>query len=288
MTSIERRMEKRQKERIKWFTALLLLVFLVQSCVSLNTLYGWIDTYIKWEVDSFFDVTAEQEAFMDRQLKALIDSHKTDEMPKYISFLQEIKSRLQRKVEFADIDWFRDSLRQYNANIAHILADDVAEFLSGISENQVVYLREQLVEDNESWLEEHNSKGNRFEKTHERVENWIGDLTDEQKERIAEIYKSNIRQHELRYRRRLTSQKRFMEALEGRSNKRELKANLLAWYLKPEQYYSQEYQQTNKISMARTTEMVLMLDQTATPEQREHINRKLDDYIAQLQAILAD
>ncbi|MBU2514241.1 hypothetical protein KJ966_23135 [bacterium] len=278
--------------KLKWIIAILTSVFLVQSCFSFKTWYGWLDTYISWQVDEYFDITSEQKDFMSLRLRVLLDSHKNNEIPKYIAFLQEIKSRLERDVVVEDIDWFRNSIWQFNNNLANILVDDVTEFLSGISDDQLVYLKEKLVEENRSWLEEHDSeeqsKEDRLESTYGRVEEWIGELTTEQKEKIEQMYQPNTRGHELRYQRRLTSQQRFFETMEARFNRETLKAGLLDWYLKPEEYYPEEYKQANRIFASRTDEMILMLSRTAIPEQRKYANRKLDDYIAQLEAILRE
>lgn len=279
--------------RARWLLAVFVSMLLLQSCFSIKTWFNWLDTYLKWQIDDLFDITSEQETFVSKRLKDLLAIYKANEVPKYIVFLKETKTRLEREVRAEDVNWFYQSIREFNTTIATILSEDAAEFLSGVSSDQIVHLQKQLAESNESWMEKYGFKDeqslqDRQKRIYERVEEWVGKLTEEQRKKIDQLYQPNLEEIALRYQHRLESQQRFIELLTFRSNKSELKAALLDWYLNSEQHYSKQHRQQNQKRLERTTRLVLMLDKTATRKQRTHINTKLDDYIAQLESVLND
>jgi hypothetical protein len=234
-------------------------------------------------------LTNEQESFVEQGLDRFFLTYKSQEFPKYIHFLEEIKSRSERQLTEADLKWFRDTLRQYNENIANLLVKDVSLFIGSLEKDQVPYLQTKLAESNESWLEEraNSSKEERLEKRYERIEEWVGELTKKQKQEIAVLYPLDQNSNKFRYNRRLNSQQHFMKIVESGAEPQDLKAKLLGWYLKSDQYYDNDYQAYIKKRNQQTTKLVLMLDKTATKEQRKHFKEKLEGYIDELQKIIS-
>ena len=270
----------------------LVLIFGTQGCTSLNNLFYWADTYLAWQIDDYFDLTNEQEAFVDQGLDRFFLSYKYQEIPKYIEFLQEVKSRSGRQLTEADMVWFWDSLRQFNENIAKLLVEDVSLFLGSLEQSQIPYFQSKLDKSNEDWQEEHEERlerttEERLEKRYERIEDWVGPLTKNQKEQISILYPTDGYWSKSRYDRRLKSQQRFVNIIESNNEVQTLKAPLLNWDLNPEQYYSKEHQAYVERRNQRSMNLVLMLDKTATKEQRQFFQEKLDDYIEELQRIIS-
>ncbi len=275
----------------KWWFLLILIVFTTQSCFSFKTLYTWADTYFSNEIDNWFDMNADQEEFVDRQLDEIFKQHRQIEVPKYAEFLKEVNLRLDRQITVNDIEWFRTRLKQFNTNIAFLLAEDTATFLHSLEDSQVVYLENKMAEENEEWQEEHvtASEGDRQERMEERLDrfkNWIGDLTREQENYIISLYPPQDKFHQVRFLHRLQYQQRFLKLIKSRLDQKRLKEQLLEWYLNPEQFYSGEYQQLIRDSRLRTQKIVLFLDRTATQEQRQHLKSKIEEYIIQVEELI--
>lgn len=268
---------------------LIFTVLSIQACVSFKTWYYWADTYISWEVDRFFNLSSEQEEFVDKQLDIILTKHRQQEIPKYIAFLKEIKNRLNRQVVEEDVIWFRQSLKEFYANIAHLLADDAAELLSNISLKQINHLEGELAEENEEWLAEHGEDNEdegrqekRLERVYDRVEDWLGEITIEQEQKIKDLYSSSPGRNQVWFERRVASQKRFVAFLHQAKQKKELKEQLFDWYIHPEKHYEEDYKQLNKRWETRTIKVALILEETDTPDQRKYLKAKLDETIAQL------
>ncbi len=270
----------------------LVLIVGAQGCTSLNNIYYWADTYLAWQIDDFFDLTNEQEAFVDKGLDRFFLTYKYQEIPKYIEFLQDAKSRSNRQLTEADLVWFWDSLRQFNENIANLLAEDVSLFLASLEQNQIPYLQSKLNESNQDWKEEREKRlertvEERLERRYERIEEWVGPLSKNQKDQIVEMYPMTGDEDDFRYTRRLSSQQRFLNIIESVNERQALRTRLLDWYLKPEQYYSKAYQTYTESRNQRSVKLILMLDKTATKQQRQFFQDKLDEYIEELQRIIS-
>ena len=271
----------------------LCVVLTLQSCMSLNTIFTWADTYISWEVDSYFDLSSEQSEWVDQHLDLLLQEYRLNEIPRYIEFLSELKLKSREQLDENDMIWFGDRINSFNANIATILANDVVRFLSGITIQQIHYLDTKLKEENQSWLEERRKRAERSEKekldaVFERTETWIGELTEKQKIEIANTYKFDGESYKTWYRRRVQSQQHFLSILKKQLPENELKAKLLDLYLNSENYYTDEYKEYRRERNERTQKVVFLLSRTATETQRDFFEKKLDEYASQLNEIAAD
>lgn len=273
------------------FSTIAILLFSSQSCVSISTWYNWADTYIRWELDSYFDLSDDQETTINERLPQLLARHKQEEVPKYIQFLNEVKQRLNRPISAADLHWFRGEINRFDRNIIELLADDVSYLLTTVTDQQLSHLEEKLKEENEEWLERHDddeeeAEEERSERILERVENWLGDLSDEQEEQILALFPFDPARNEIRYQQRLQSQQRFLTLLRQKYPKEEIKRQLKDWLSNRQNFYSEAYKELNEKWRSETVELVLLLDQVATGKQRRHLNEELDNYINQLQDLL--
>lgn len=267
----------------------ILLILTGTSCSSLKLAYNWTDVYFDIKIDDYFDVSATQQDFLDIKLKSLHSWHRKVELPKYTAFLQETKHRLQNKVQKDDLTWFFNSTKQFNANIGYHMAADTAEFLSFLSREQIQYLEKKLVEEDEERFEKSKRLPKiRFqeaiEKTLDRTEDWLGELTEEQKIQIKQLWLSYLNTEDgmIRYRHRLRSHQEFVDLLKKHRATDQLQKRLLNWFLYPEVFYSDEYLKMRNRSHQRIEDYILLLDRIATIKQREYLNNVLDNYIKQI------
>ncbi len=285
--------ECHNKLKTVFFRLGLWLVILLgaQSCTTLNNVFYWADTYLAWEIDEYFDLTKEQEIYVAQHLDMILLAYKEQEIPKYIAFLQEIKIRSQVNLTLDDIEWFRNTLRQFNVNIANLLVDDVTYFLAGLENGQIPYFEQKLAESNEDWLEKREKRNGKsdeekLEKRYKDIEEWMGDLSKEQKEKIALLSKQYESPGENRYNRRLQSQQRFITLLKTELENQNLRELLLDWYLNSDRHNTEESKEFSQRRNLNSAQLFLMLDRTATEKQRAFFYKKLDSYIEQLEKII--
>lgn len=273
--------------RIRWLFFLLPVIVFSSSCISVSTWYNWADTYLANEIDNLFDLTSEQDDFIDSRLDVFHEWHRKHELPRYITFLEDIERRTRNPLTPADLEWFRNTFEEFYHKMVEALVDDGVVFFMTLDRKQIDHLEQRLDELNREWLEEQDYSDDSFEEDAieerlSRYEEWLGDLTESQKAFLTESMTDLRDRSKLYYEHRLRSQRRFLEILKKRSSADEMKRKLLQWQMQPESYETEEYLQQSKTWQSQTEKTILFLDKAATREQREHFNMKIDDYLRTL------
>lgn len=279
-----------RKERLSLVVIFLCCLLVLQSCVSIRFFYNLAEDYISWEVDRFLDLTSEQEDDVDEQLALIINKHRRDEIPKYIAFLRETKSRLGRDINPSDIDWFLTTIDTFYINLSHLFADAATDLLISLSPSQIKHLEAELIEDNKEWLEELKERSEappeeRLDQIYETIEEWLGSVTEIQQQKIRELYKKRTDSSQIRYQFRLNRQSRFLTIIKTSTSKTLMKATLLDWVRNPEADYPDKYKHFNHLWRSRLYSLVDLLEETDTPKQRSYLINEVDDYLSQLQKL---
>lgn len=279
-----------KRQGIKRAIVLLLSLFLFNGCVAIGLFYSLADDFISWEVDRFLDLTKEQDRFVDQQLALIISRHQSEEIPKYEAFLRDIKRRLGRNLNERDVVWFMETIDKLYFDIALLFADAATGLLSEVSPTQLKHLETELAEDNEEWLEKRTDRAEerprkRMNRIYDNIEDWLGSLTKDQKSKISQLYGKRIEDGQIRYQYRLERQRRFLSIIRRSKSKSEMRANLLNWIRNPEVDYTDKYKQLNQAWKSRMFKLVVLLEETDTPKQRDYLINKIDDYLSQLKKL---
>ncbi|MGA1600322.1 MAG: DUF6279 family lipoprotein [bacterium] len=277
------------KRRFRFFLLWLGGVLLLSSgCSSLSLGYNNLNWLIRWELDSYFDLTSEQEAWLKTQLAAHIEWHRREELPQYVAFLREIQ---QRAGDGLTAEEWRGGIVRFEQGRARLmdrLRPDAAAFLAGLTPQQLEHLREKMEEENQELAERlqeprEKRREERREETLENLEEWFGKLSPEQQTAFGEIYDRTASQEdptENRLERRQRTQQEFLALLEQNPAPEQASEWLWAW--------QRGWSQASGSSDWRTRyeERMLAMDALLTPSQREHAARKLEGYALDLEKLI--
>ena len=263
--------------------SLVALALLVAGC-SLALAYRHADWLILWEVDHYFDLTSEQKASLDRNLKVLLARHRTEALPAYEGFLSQIQERVWSGLRREDVDWGFTTYQNLRADLFERIVGDGAVFLASVDEHQVQYLEQALRKDNQKsdqllkvGTEERLAK--RARATVEFVEDWLGELTADQKRRITTMSRAlpDLQGPWLAYQRH--QQQELLHQLRIRRSPEVLSAYLRDWLIFPERRAPPAYQRALDDMRAGVKDMILAVDRMATQQQRSHALEKLHSLI---------
>ena len=76
--------------RVAWLVGLLLLL---GSCNTLYLGYNNLNWLTRWRLDSYLDLTSEQDRWLNVQLAEHIAWHRKEELPQYVDFLRDIQTK---------------------------------------------------------------------------------------------------------------------------------------------------------------------------------------------------
>ena len=68
-------------------SALLVFAFVLAGCSANRFLYNRADTFVRWAIDDYVDLTSEQQKRFDADLDGLLNWHRRDELPLYREFI---------------------------------------------------------------------------------------------------------------------------------------------------------------------------------------------------------
>ena len=134
--------------RVGWLIGLLLIQ---GSCNTLYLGYNNLNWLTRWSLDSYLDLTSDQDRWLNVRLAEHIVWHRKEELPRYLNFLREIQAKardglnpeeLHEGLEQVDLSWNRllDQLRP-----------DAAQLLADLKPDQVEELRDVFREENEGY-----------------------------------------------------------------------------------------------------------------------------------------
>ena len=267
----------------KHITFFILGTLLFSAC-TLKLMYQHADWMLIWSIDDYFDLDMQQRAFLDERIKNQLRWHKQHELPTYAILLRELQQKGHDGISPSEIDWVFANIKLLQKNIVQQAAADSALFLSQIKEDQIRYLESQLAIYNKSRLKiikkspeerlQHQAK-----EIFEFMEEWFGKLSADQKKQITHLSRSIPDTMEARFNFRKQRQKEFVALLRSSNDTATIEARLLKWYLDLEAGYPPEYRQLVEERRKHVKTMIFAIDKLLTPQQRQHVNDKIEGII---------
>ena len=273
--------------RVAWLVGLLLLL---GSCNTLYLGYNNLNWLTRWRLDSYLDLTSEQDRWLNVQLAEHIAWHRKKELPQYVDFLRDIQTKARDGL--TQEEW-REGLEQVELGWKRILdrlRPDAAKLLADLDSDQVEELKSEFQEENEEIAErlaepvaEREEK--RRERWQESLEEWFGDWSPEQLQALEGIWQKSrpeVDETKSRLERREKSQAEFFNFLNQQPNQEQAGQWLIGW-----QRQLQGDDQQNDWQ-SRYEARILAIDQILTAPQREHALAKLGEYIVEIEKLIAE
>ncbi len=279
-------MSRLKKKYILFFT----LLFFVSGCSTGKLFYDYGDEMVSWQVDNYFDLTSKQEEWIEERMRRHLYWHREQELPLYRNFLIEVQNRSGDGLTMKELDEGYAMIDQKRIRTMEELLPDTASFLAGISPEQINTLEKKMIEDNQELEEEMGSSedllSERWENFWEQMEDWFGDLSDDQQDKInrlhTEWFSDSADLLVARLERRRKSQLQFLTQLRYSQDKAELEKWLRRYVIN----WGGETDSARRARILVNKKRILQVDKLLTPEQRMHAVKELDEWIEILDSII--
>ena len=254
--------------------------------------YGYGDSIISWQLDSYFELTNEQEDWVEEQMRQHLEWHRNEELPKYKNFLIDVQNKAKDGLSMSELD---EGFFRFESKIDRIferLIPDAALFLTKISPEQINNLEQELAEENDEMKKK---LGNRHELLEERqedfweqMEDWFGDFSISQRDQITEIqtkwFTETPDPSAERMERRLKSQTKFLFLLRSSPEKKQVEKWFRKWTLS----WQGSTDSARKVRILRNKKRILQIDNILTAENRLHAVQELDVWLENLEQIIGN
>lgn len=265
----------------------LLALVLLAGCSATRMVYNNADLFLRWQAGRYLDVHGAQSEELDARVAAFLAWHRAHVLPQYAGFAREAETRLARGLSRADLVWSYDSFQTHIRAAMRAAAEESAPLLDRLSPEQIEHLRQRFAEDNRKFAKEQ-LEGNdgerrkrRVKRNVERLEDWLGGLSDAQVERVRQYSERAPLVGELRERERRRLQAEFLAMLRAR----EAGKRLADWAEHWDRNREAAFVAAHRANLDALFDMLLDLDKTLTPAQRESAQARFREFAADFERL---
>ena len=145
-------------------------------------------------IDRYLDLTNEQQAFVKPRLRELVKWHRTTQLPDYAAFATDMQKLGERPIMPAEVTALAKQLKQrIDAAVDHALPA-LADLALILTPENIGAMEEKFADNDDKFRGDNHVKGDiekqqqaRYEKTLDRVEEWYGRFSREQRAAIRKL-----------------------------------------------------------------------------------------------------
>ena len=159
-------MQQRRISFLCLLTLLLVFTLVLASCSANRFLYNRADTFVRWVIDDYVDLTTEQQKQFSADLDVLLDWHRRNELPLYREFIVSSLDALEGGVTIDEAVLISDAIDEAANRLQVKLVDlllesaedltdsQIQDFLDELDLQQEEYAQERLIRDDTKYAEE--------------------------------------------------------------------------------------------------------------------------------------
>jgi hypothetical protein len=261
------------------------------SCAVVGRLgYENLPTLAMWRVDSYLSLNADQRELASRRLGSLHAWHRDTQLDGYIAFLRGVQRHAAaRPIEEADIRRWRAELLARWRPIAEQAAPAVAAVAVSLEPDQIARMKTEIERDNAKVRKERMPEDPaervevRARRYVERAELFMGSLTASQKQLARRLAAEAPATEDVWYAQRLGRQQDFVAVMDRIRRERPPESVAAGWMRDHLMRYGELRDGPERAgaesSLASSDAMTATMLAQATPKQREHLQRKLQEWI---------
>jgi hypothetical protein len=267
--------------------ALLLCLFLAGCSGAVRIAYDNADAFARWKVDNYLELSGADSEELDDRIDAFHVWHRTQALPQYAKLAEEGARRMERGLSQGDLVWGYDSLVFQGTESLRAAAERLAPLLDRVGAGQVRHIERGFAEDNRKFAKEflrgsdEERRRRRAKRYVERIEDWVGRLSDAQVARIQQFAERAPEAAEPAARDRQRLQAGILDIIRSGQSRDRLAGYLAGWREGREPAYVAASEAWRREVFA----LALDLDRMLTPEQRTRALARLRAYAADFAAL---
>lgn len=275
---------------MKKFLLSIFLTLCLSSC-STGFVYNNLDWLVHWYIDDYVDLSAEQKTAFDKYMQQWLDWHRSQELDAYRQHLQQLKSRIEQ-TPLSQENWLSEfeRVRIHWRRLLQEVSGDISTLALKLDDEQIDSIFEELEKRNHDREERYKSRteSRRTEKLEQDIEQWIGPLSEQQKElvrRYSAKLKSNFEEW-MEYRRRWQSEAR--QILLKREDTESWRGVMADVMLDPRQFEHQHYREQSRHNRLVYASLLAELHADLTERQKVHLQEEIDDLLRELSDLMGE
>ena len=269
--------------------AAILLLVLLAGCSAVELAYNNADTFLRWQAGRYLDLKNDQAEEFNARLAAFLAWHRSSALPQYAHLAGDAGRRLERGASLADMVWSYDAIRQQAREALRRAGADTGDFLDRLTPAQIEQLERRFAEDNlkfaREWLEgtPEEQRARRLKRLTHALEDWLGELSDAQRERVRQFNEAAPLNGGMRDRERHRRQAELLAMLRARESAR----RLADWAAEWDRGREPGFARVNREFTDGLLAMLADLERSLSPRQRALAVARLREYARDFQLLAA-
>jgi len=169
---------------------ILVLGLILASCSGTTFVYNRLDVILPWYIDDYAELNGHQDAYLDEVLTPFLNWHRQQELPAYLSVIEDIDAHLDDTLTEADVaeifSEFEAAWLRIEAKGLDWLLDLGGQLSEKQMSNVIAALWEQQEEFQEEYLERDDAEfyEDSYDNLLDNVEEFLGNVSDAQREQL--------------------------------------------------------------------------------------------------------
>ncbi|SIR78090.1 hypothetical protein SAMN05216509_4759 [Pseudomonas sp. B10] len=269
----------------RWFkqiAALLIFTLALGACSRVGLAYRNLDVIIPWSLSDYVDMNGEQKDWFNERLREHLSWHCTTQLPGYLDWLDRLQAMVEsNQVSDAALQERTAEAKQAIAETAREITPSAIELLQGLDDKQVAEMNDAFAKDLRKRQQEYvkpplaqqiKERGERMEK---RLNDWLGPLSDSQKQRVVAWTNALGDQNTQWIANRAHWQQQFSAAVAQRQSA-EFPQRIETLLVNRERLWTADYRKAYANTEAQARSLFVDLMAESTPQQRERLLKKIE------------
>jgi ribosome-binding protein aMBF1 (putative translation factor) len=267
----------------------IMVAALLAGCSGVRMVYDNVDTFIRWRALQFLDVHDAQADELDERIARFLRWHRANALPKYARDADEAARRLADGLSQDDLVWGYDSAVAHARESLRVAAEQLAPLLDRLDAEQIRHMEQRIAEENRKFARE-NLRGSERERRERRaqrivtrLEEWVGNLSKAQLDRVNQYSARAPLIEEMRDRDNKRLQGEVLAIIRAHEARKRLPERMAYW----ERGRDPAFAAARAANQQEFYQMLLDLDRLGTPEQRAQLAAEVRRYAGEFRALAA-
>ncbi len=265
---------------------------LLAGCATVvRVAYNNSDIAVRLMANEYLDLQGEQVDLFKARYARFHEWHRLEELPRYAQALDSAAARLRRGATRADVEWMVTTVGERYRALAAQAVDEAAPVLATLKPANLAALEKKLAAGNRKLAEELQGgelaarEAARSDAITDRLEEWLGSVSAEQRRLITRYVRAYPVDVALRMENRKARQRELVRVLKEEQGAPALRDGLRAVFVEYDAQRSAEYARAWRAWQDRVVTLVTELLAAASPAQREHAAARLTRYADDFRAL---
>jgi hypothetical protein len=250
------------------------------SCTVVRMAYESADKYLHYRANQYLGLDAKGSEELEERIAEFVAWHRRNALPHYARLSDEAARRVSKGLAPGDIAWGYDALVGHARQGLWVGAERIAPLLDRLTPQQIAHMEKRFAEDNRKFARDNlrgteaDRRKRRAKRVEQRLEDWVGSLSREQRRKVQRFAERAPLYDELRERDRKRMQAEFLDMIRRREAERRLPDWVAHWERGRDPAHAAASERFRK----EYGELLLELDRTLSAEQRARAEANLRRY----------